>query len=49
MKQICPVCEGRGIVPPGFYLVTKWQQQYGLTNTSNEKCRTCNGEGVIES
>lgn len=49
MKQACPVCEGRGIVPQGFYLVTKWQQQYGSANAAPEQCRTCDGKGVIES
>lgn len=36
----CPVCEGRGSVPAGFYT-------NGIsTSTSNEKCRSCE-DGVI--
>ncbi len=38
----CPVCEGCGLVPCGFYS--------GLRNSTSvtpEKCKTCNGTGVI--
>lgn len=48
MKQLCPVCEGRGLVPPGFYQVSKSQYVYTLANAAAEKCRTCKGDGVIE-
>jgi len=44
MYQKCPVCEGRGNLPVGFY------NPYGLgvtANTSPERCKTCNGDGVI--
>lgn len=37
----CPVCEGRGSVPAGFYSA-------GLaTGTNGEQCRACKGEGVL--
>lgn len=37
----CPVCEGRGWVPNGFYGVVD------CTSTANETCRSCNGAGII--
>ncbi len=36
----CPVCEGSGIVPYNFY---KDKDSVGF----NEKCRTCNGIGIL--
>ncbi len=36
----CPVCEGSGIVPYNFY---KDKDSIGF----NEKCRTCNGTGIL--
>lgn len=41
----CPVCNGKGVVPNGFYTSVggSWQS----TSLSPEKCRTCNGTGVI--
>lgn len=37
--QVCPVCQGRGVVPAGFY---------GPTNDlSGEVCRGCNGKGML--
>jgi hypothetical protein len=40
----CPVCEGRGIVPGGFYnsLGNTW-----FADTISETCRSCNGKGII--
>lgn len=40
MWQKCPVCEGKGRAPGGFY---------GDTGqlTVGEKCRTCKGKGVL--
>lgn len=44
----CPVCDGRGIVPPSFYYTIKGLG--GVTsNTSPDKCRSCDGRGVIWS
>jgi hypothetical protein len=39
---LCPVCNGRGTVPAGFY-----DPGLGCTNTSAEKCRSCQGQGYI--
>ena len=38
----CPVCNGKGIVPAGFY-------SYGnaSTGTVDETCRSCKGSGYI--
>ena len=44
--QRCPVCMGKGLVPNSFYATTS-----GIGSTTQtylpEKCRTCNGAGVI--
>jgi len=39
----CPVCQGRGTVPIGFY------DQYGAMSSSNNNpiCRSCQGTGVL--
>ena len=40
----CPICEGKGIVPGGFYTAT------GETWTSDrttEICRACSGTGLV--
>ena len=42
----CPVCEGKGIVPNGFYDaigVNTWT----TSDVTPETCRTCNGSGII--
>ena len=42
--QKCPVCEGCGLLPIGFY------NPYGQSATNSlepEKCRTCDGKGII--
>lgn len=40
--HLCPVCQGRGFVPLGFY------SPYGAASTANdETCRTCKGTGVL--
>ena len=41
--HVCPVCQGRGYVPPDFYnphLSTR-------TNDNQETCRSCKGVGYI--
>lgn len=43
----CPVCNGKGIVPNGFY--TSLGNMGSSTNASPEKCRSCNGTGIIWS
>ena len=40
----CPVCDGRGIVPVGFYISTS--DSWTSTGTS-EPCRQCGGVGII--
>ena len=40
----CPVCDGHGIVPGGFYLSTN---QYSVSNCTSEICRACKGKGII--
>jgi hypothetical protein len=40
----CPICEGKGIVPNGFYSV------YGsgtTTDASPETCKSCYGSGIL--
>lgn len=39
----CPVCEGKGIVPAGFYNISR----YDSTSMSDEQCRSCNGTGIV--
>lgn len=40
----CPICNGRGIVPGGFYNSTSdtW-----TSSTTSEPCRQCGGSGII--
>jgi len=44
--QVCPVCEGRGIVPSGFYSYPKGQE-FISTSAAPEPCRRCGGAGTI--
>ena len=41
----CPVCNGNGLVPNGFYIQTSGH--WGTTDITPEKCRSCNGTGVV--
>lgn len=41
----CPVCEGKGIVPGGFY--NSLPGCTGTTASVTEYCRSCNGQGVL--
>lgn len=43
---ICPVCQGKTIVPAGFY---NWPSGYGgsVTSTCAEPCSACSGNGYI--
>lgn len=41
----CPVCDGKGVVPSGFYNVCG--QNWYSFNTKPETCRSCNGKGII--
>ena len=38
----CPACEGKGIVPCGFY--SYWGASLG---TTPEQCKSCEGKGII--
>ncbi len=40
----CPVCEGRGQVPAGFYHT---YHSGTVVNTCPETCKSCSGKGVI--
>jgi len=40
----CPVCEGRGILPLGFY--NNYPHQ-SLTYNIPETCKSCGGAGII--
>jgi hypothetical protein len=46
MKQKCSACEGRGVVPLGFY-VGIHQTDFAPPPSYNEQCRTYNGQGVL--
>lgn len=41
---VCPVCQGRRTVPPGFY---GFYWGSGATNAEPEPCRSCDGTGVV--
>ena len=45
--HICPVCKGNGLVPNGFYAQTGGV--WSSTSTEPEKCRTCDGTGIVWS
>ena len=45
IAEKCPVCNGIGIVPNGFYSTTS--PYYSSTSTIPDKCRSCNGTGVV--
>jgi len=42
----CPVCNGRGIVPQGFYMVPEGQN-FSSSSTAPETCKTCGGKGYF--
>ena len=41
----CPICEGRGIVPGGFYI--SLSGGWGTSTNVTEPCRSCAGSGII--
>ena len=41
----CPVCEGNGLVPNGFYNQT--DGQWSSTSITPEICKSCKGTGVV--
>lgn len=42
--QTCPVCQGRGFVPCGFYNTSGIGSSSSI---SDEKCRSCFGRGYL--
>lgn len=47
MTERCPVCQGCGLVPPGFYDLTPLQVSTTAVRL-REPCRACGGRGVIQ-
>lgn len=43
----CPVCNGRGRVPAGFYEQGVSGERYTLSDLTPETCKSCKGRGVI--
>jgi hypothetical protein len=43
----CPICEGHGLVRGGFYESSI--EGSSRNRISNEKCRACDGSGIIFS
>ena len=41
----CPICNGRGRVPLGFY--NSQNGQFSSSATATEQCRTCHGTGIV--
>lgn len=42
----CPVCEGKGLVPNGFYLAVG-VTEYTTSSMTPETCRSCDGKGIV--
>lgn len=45
---LCPLCQGRGYVPPGFYTSTPGQP-WSASSTASETCRSCDGKGYVRA
>lgn len=43
----CPICNGTGLVPGGFY--TSALGGTGTSSAATEQCRQCKGTGIIWS
>jgi DnaJ-class molecular chaperone len=43
----CPVCNGNGLVPRGFYNGAIMTGYWSSADTASETCRSCNGSGVV--
>ena len=41
----CPVCNGNGLVPNGFYMQTSGH--WSTSSITPEQCRSCNGTGIV--
>lgn len=46
VAQKCPVCNGTGYVPYGFY-TQNLQGQWTTSATGHETCRSCHGLGYV--
>ena len=42
---VCPVCNGNGLVPNGFYEQTSGY--WSTTSITPVMCRSCNGTGIV--
>ena len=47
VAQRCPVCEGRGQMPQGFY--QSYGSQWTTSSLGAVPCRSCNGLGFVWS
>ena len=47
----CPVCWGKGLVPPGFYSQRGDEEiSYPMTSSAaSEACHSCSGRGIVWS
>lgn len=45
VQQKCPICEGHGIVPGGFYQAVADAEM--VSTNATEQCKNCNGLGVV--
>lgn len=43
----CPICNGNGLVPNGFY--SQVTGCWNSTSTAPETCKSCNGTGIVWS
>ena len=41
----CPVCNGNGLVPNGFYMQTSGY--WSTSSITPETCRSCSGTGIV--
>jgi hypothetical protein len=41
----CPICEGKGVVPCGFYGTSSSSRL--TTEELIDECRTCKGKGIV--
>jgi predicted methyltransferase len=44
---LCPVCQGKGIVPRDFYDDPNKMGWMTLTFSAPPECKTCKGEGIV--
>lgn len=44
--QLCPVCNGKGIVPGGFYTFVETEPPAPISGLP-ETCRSCEGKGYL--